>query len=176
MSFISCMCFLLHLFLSSHSQLPPRKSRTNKPWHTFFLREPKLFIRQQISLGLTAGCQMWRACFAVRKYPDEGSCRHWGYHLMYVHWNNKKPIIEANKVLEVIKLIHLAFFISITSLIHWDIGNLTLVKSHFRWMRMTSAWRHPWVILSLVLVHVLFSHAHQRSKTINFNQTGGATE
>lgn len=68
---------------------------------------------------------------------------------MYVHRNNKKPIIEANKVLEVIILIHLPFlntffFLSpISSLIQWDKSNFTRGKSHFGGLRMTSAWRHP---------------------------------
>lgn len=58
-----------------------------------------------------------------------------GYHLMfYVHRNNKKPIMEANKVLEVILHTPLLFFffflISSASLIHWDKSNFTQGRSH----------------------------------------------
>lgn len=74
-SFISRMRFRLHRFPSSRSQLQPGKGCTNKTWHTIFLGELKLFIREQISLHLTAGCRREGTCcwlFAVLRYSDKG--------------------------------------------------------------------------------------------------------
>lgn len=93
---------VLYHFLSIFSQLSSQASHTNKAWHAIFLREVKLFIREYISLHLTAGCQI--VVFAFWKHLDKACCRR----LMQQHGNNKESDTDANNwVLKGIVLIHL---------------------------------------------------------------------
>lgn len=96
---------------------------------------------------------------------------------MAVHGNNKEPIIKANKVLKVIILIHLLllfFFISLTSLIHHDRShftlNLTLAAEDD--ISAASSMSNTKPCLSACFAFTCSS----RSKAVGFNQTGGAME
>lgn len=98
---------------------------------------------------------------------------------MYVHRNNKKAIIGANKILEVIKLIHLPFVVTpIASLIHWDQGNLAAFLTY--WLSLSLAEGDDISVASSVsntCISACFTLTFSsRSKAVNFSQTGRENE
>lgn len=126
----ACACVSTDFFHLSHHQGGAAQTNHDIP---FSLRNQSLFITEQISPQLVARCQTGKyICLAV--CCSEVSAVIGGYGLMYVHRNNKKPIIESNRVLEVIMLVHLPsshFYHLINSLgFHWDKSNLSVVESH----------------------------------------------